>query len=171
MKLPPEKYADATRQVLMAIDACFVDYFWKTIIRPRVNSIEGISQTISGFDNASVEATLISLRRLNDFFGNAGRKDDLNATDLLFLPSTKGFLTQIEKDLISKHIAHLTGISIFKPECRFEYKRYLGRMIPTALRTCEAVIEWGKIKDIALARQAQACAEVCQQIFEHYANA
>ncbi|MEI8122626.1 MAG: hypothetical protein WCI20_11275 [bacterium] len=171
MRLPPENYAKAAQRFLESIDACFAHYFWETKIRPHLPDFDGKREAIIGFHNASVQATLLSLRRINDFFANAGkRKDDLNAKDLPFLPLTSGFLDKNQKDRISKHIAHLTRLNIFEPGYPFPYKQYLKGMIPTALGVCHACSTWGRTYDVVVAGHADECAIVCKSVLEKYAN-
>ena len=171
MRLSPKFYAKAAQRLLESIDACFDHYFWETKIRPHLPDFDGRREAIIGFHNASVQATLLSLRRINEVFANAGkRKDDLNAKDLSFLPSTSGFLDKNQQDLISKHIAHLTHLNISEPEYPFPYKQYLKGMIPIALTVCAACAAWGATHDVVVARHADECAIVCKSVFKKYAN-
>jgi len=87
-RLAWKRIADLSNQIL-------THYFWITRIRHKCPQDEGLLRAYPTIDNATLESSLLSIRGLDDFFGNSGtRHDDLNARDFSGFPASSSFLTK-----------------------------------------------------------------------------
>ena len=89
-------------------------YYLKTRIYPMLQAnseLQVESSVILAVKDACVEAVLMSIRDLDDFFQprtEKTRHDDLRATDFFGYQSSGSFLSGTERNSINQWIAHLT---------------------------------------------------------------
>jgi len=121
-------------------------YFWIRRIKPRCPQDEDLLRAYPAIDNATVESSLLSIRILDDFFGNVKKKsDDVTASDFDSFPSATGFLTKDQREDINKSIAHLTMTRLDPTKTKYPYATLLKGVIPRCTDFLEFVISSGKV--------------------------
>jgi hypothetical protein len=123
-------------------------YFWMTRIKPKCPKDEGLVRAYPAIDIATVESSLLSIRILDDFFGNSKKKsDDLIASDFDGFPASTAFLTKDQREDINKSIAHLTTTRLDPTGTKFPYATLLKGAIPRCTDFLEFVISSRKVTE------------------------
>jgi hypothetical protein len=140
-RLAWKRIADLCNQIL-------THYFWITRIRLKCPQDEGLLRAYPTIDNATLESSLLSIRGLDDFFGNLGtRVDDLNARDFSGFPASSSFLTKEHREDINKSIAHITTTRLDPEQTKYPYQVLLGGAIPRCVSFIDFVLNSGKVRD------------------------
>lgn len=113
-RIPPsrQELEFAAEQVYNIMTRCFAYFLWRLKIHPIVSKVEdgatGVAADIQ--QNAVIEGTMLSIRKLNDFFRLPDhiRDDDVFASDFPGFNGIGNFLTNESFLELHRRVGHLT---------------------------------------------------------------
>ena len=127
----------AAKRVLGTINQMLCHYFWKTRMKQSLPQDSDSKPEYVAIHNATVESSLVSIRILDDIFGESRKyPDDLHQSDFSGLAPSTSFLTKLDREGINKQIAHITRLKLIPEQHPFPYKTFLSGAIPPAEAFC-----------------------------------
>jgi hypothetical protein len=123
--LTPNELQNGWLQVDTSMRLAFSVYLWNWTFAPGADAALEFEAPWMGW--AALISTLISLRSLDSFFGTEGRKDDMLASHWPGPHRCKSFLTDDERDNISKIVAHHTVRQLTAWQVRFDARSMTER--------------------------------------------
>jgi hypothetical protein len=144
-------------------------YFWITRIKPRCPKDEELLRAYPAIDNATVESSLLSIRILDDFFGNSKKNpDDVTASDFDGFAASTGFLTKDQRKDINKSVAHLTMTRLDPTPTKYPYAALLKGAIPRCTDFLNFVISSGKVtnkEDVLFLKDTRAILDAIKKTY------
>jgi hypothetical protein len=123
-----EQLTGGVRDLCSVLDQAAISFFWEWVLSPKIEAA-GIPRnlTFEAVRNATIECSLISIRTLDEFFFGGGRPSDIRAHHYPRYCSPGPFLSQQERELINRRVAHLTIDRSENPQTRWQITELVRR--------------------------------------------
>lgn len=136
--------------------------FWETFIGQSIRKTAGINadncteEIMNAMRTATGDASIMSLRKLDEFFCDLTRyKDNLHTDDFPGFGIKEQIFEPDSKRLINKHLAHLSEQQVGQEVTSFPYAKYLAKALPHCMEFCNYLKAHGTVFDADTRKQIE----------------